>query len=275
MTRKTIDEIKAHKNKAESFACLTAYTTPMATILARHVDLLLVGDSVGTVLYGMNNTTGVSIDIMIAHGKAVMRAAPGVPVIVDMPYGTYEDNPRQAVDTAQRIINATGAQGVKLEGGVLLASHIKAVVEAGIPVMGHIGLQPQSVEIEGGYKIKGKTEEDTQRLIKDAKALEEAGCFAFVLEGTIADAAATISAAVNIPSIGIGASVACDGQILVSEDMLGLLGGNTPKFVKHYADLAAAIDEACARYVSDVKAGAFPSDDYLYGVKKPALKDVS
>lgn len=267
MTRKTIDQIKSHKNKPEAFACLTAYTTPMAKIIGQHVDLILVGDSVGTVLYGMENTTTVTIDMMIAHGKAVMNAAPDVPVIVDMPYGTYEDNAEQALSSAKRIIDETGADGVKLEGGVSMATQIKAIVDAGIPVMGHIGLQPQSVEIEGGYKIKGKNEDDVQRLINDAKAIEEAGCFSFVIEGTVEDAAAQVSNSVSIPCIGIGASGACDGQVLVAEDMLGLMGGGTPKFVKHYGTLADHVDKAVSHYVRDVHARTFPSDEYLYKKK--------
>ncbi len=260
----TLDDIRAHKNKPQAFVCLTAYTTPMAQSLAPHVDLLLVGDSVGTVLYGMENTTGVSLEIMIAHGQAVMRAKANVPVIVDMPFGTYESCASQALESAKKIIDETGADGVKLEGGVDMAAQIAAIVDAGIPVMGHIGLQPQSVVKDGGYKIKGRSEQQVAALIADAKAIEAAGAFAFVLEGTVAGASEIITKAVNIPSIGIGASPACDGQILVAEDLLGLHHGHVPKFVSEYAVLRDDIDKAVERFAADVRARKFPTKENLY-----------
>lgn len=261
---KSIDFIRAHKNQTRPLVSLTAYTTPMAKSLNPHVDFLLVGDSVGTVLYGMPNTTGVTLDMMIQHGKAVMRAEPDVPVIVDMPFGTYEDDAQTALKNAQRIIEETGADGVKLEGGVSMHVQIATIVKAGIPVLGHIGLQPQSVEKEGGYKIKGKTDTQVEGLIQDAQSIEQAGAFAFVLEGTIDEAAETVTKAVNIPSIGIGASAACDGQILVTEDLLGVLHSRPPKFVQQYANMKGDIDWAIKTFAADVRARKFPGEENLY-----------
>lgn len=261
---KSIDFIREHKNKDTPLVSLTAYTTPMAQSLNPHVDFLLVGDSVGTVLYGMDTTTGVTLDMMIAHGQAVMRAKPDVPVIVDMPFGTYEEDTQHALNNAKRIMDETGADGVKLEGGVSMRVQIEKIVKAGIPVLGHIGLQPQSVEKEGGYKIKGKTETQVEGLIQDAQSIEEAGAFAFVLEGTIDEAADQITKAVNIPSIGIGASAACDGQILVTEDLLGLLHSRPPKFVQQYANMKGDIDWAIKTFAGDVRARRFPSEEHLY-----------
>jgi 3-methyl-2-oxobutanoate hydroxymethyltransferase len=264
----TIATIKARKNPPQPLVCLTAYTTPMARSLAPHVDLILVGDSVGTVLYGMDNTTGVTIEMMIEHGKAVMRAKTGLPVIVDMPFGTYENNPVQALENARRILIETGADGIKLEGGVDIQDQISALTKAGIAVMGHIGLLPQSVIKEGGYKIKGKDDTQIQKLIEDAKAVEAAGAFAMVIEGTIAEAASAVTKAVSIPTIGIGGSSDCDGQILVTEDLLGLLHGHRPKFVTEYAHLREDIDTAVARFAGDVRKRTFPSAENLYGIKK-------
>jgi 3-methyl-2-oxobutanoate hydroxymethyltransferase len=259
----TLDEIRARKGK-EKIVCLTAYTTPMASMLAPHVDLLLVGDSVGMVLYGMDSTQGVNIPMMIAHGKAVMRGAYDTPVIVDMPYGSYEGSDNDALRSASLIMEETGCAGVKLEGGKAMASRIACLTEHDIPVMAHIGLLPQSAPDEGGYKIKGKTPEEVQRLIDDARAVEEAGAFAVVIEGTIETVAAHLSAAITIPTIGIGASGACDGQILVSEDMLGLSGMRLPKFVKPYATLESDIEKAVKAYADEVRAGVFPGKQYVY-----------
>jgi 3-methyl-2-oxobutanoate hydroxymethyltransferase len=264
----TIAKIKTRKHPEQPLVCLTAYTTPMARSLAPHVDLLLVGDSVGTVLYGMDNTTGVTIEIMIGHGQAVMRGQTGLPVIIDMPFGTYENNPAQALENAQRILRETGADGVKLEGGVDVKDQIATLTKAGIAVMGHIGLQPQSVIKDGGYKIKGKDDAQTQKLIEDAKAVEAAGAFAMVIEGTIAEAASKVTKAVSIPTIGIGGSSDCDGQILVTEDLLGLLHGHRPKFVTEYAHLREDIDTAIAHFAADVRARKFPRAENLYELKK-------
>lgn len=267
--RLSIPDIRARKQDGgPPLVFLTAYTSPMARSLCPHADLLLVGDSVGTVLYGMDNTTGVSLEMMIEHGRAVMRAKPDVPVIVDMPFGTYEDGPEQALRHARRIMEETGADGVKLEGGVQMRDQIAAITGAGIAVMGHIGLLPQSVVREGGYKIKGKDEAQIAALVADAQAVEAAGAFAVVIEGTVAQAASTATRAVGIPTIGIGGSPECDGQILVSEDMLGMLHGHKPKFVREYAHLRDDISAAAAQYAADVRARRFPGPDNLYGVKK-------
>ncbi|RWC23959.1 MAG: 3-methyl-2-oxobutanoate hydroxymethyltransferase, partial [Mesorhizobium sp.] len=202
--------------------CLTAYTYPVARLLDDHVDLLLVGDSVAMVLHGHKTTLGASLEMMIAHGQAVMRGSARACVAVDMPAGSYEATPRQAVASARRIVNETGCQAVKLEGGVTVARQIAAIVAAGIPVMGHIGLQPQSVESDGGYRIKGRTEENVAALYRDADAVEKAGAFSVVIEGTVETVAADLTRHISIPTIGIGASGDCDGQILVIDDMVGL-----------------------------------------------------
>ncbi len=251
---------------------LTAYTASMAELLAPHVDMLLVGDSVGMVLHGMENTLGVTLDMMVLHGQAVMRGLSKTEadcfVVVDMPYGTYEHDADQALRNARRLIQETGAHAVKLEGGADMADIICTLVDDGIPVVGHIGLQPQSVEKEGGYKIKGRDEAGVQKLLSDAKAVEEAGAFCFVLEGTLPDAAQAVTQAVSIPTIGIGASAACDGQVLVIDDMLGLHRGHVPKFVKQYARLADQISGAAANYSREVQSSQFPAAEHLYGQKK-------
>ena len=268
MNRKTITEIKAAKNAEQPMVWLTAYTAPMAKILDAHCDVMLVGDSIGMVLYGMENTLDVSLEIMIAHGRAVVRQAQHAAIIIDMPYGTYEHDKDVALKNARRVISETGCDGVKLEGGADLAPTVAYLSANGVAVMGHIGLLPQAVEKEGGYKVKGKTEDDATRLIADAQALEAAGAFAFVIEGTIEDVSRRITQSVNIPTIGIGASAACDGQVLVTDDMLGLLQGHTPKFVKKYEALSGVIDKAVASYAADVRARKFPSAEYTYTVKK-------
>lgn len=261
---KTIEDIKAAKNPAEPIVCLTAYSAPMAKIMNDHVDLVLVGDSVGMVLYGMENTTGVTLDMMIRHGQAVRRGLNGPLLVVDMPYNTYEDSNAQALKNAREIMEQTGADAVKLEGGRTMAARIKTLTDHNIPVMAHIGLLPQSAEKEGGYKIKGRTDDELNRLIDDAKAVEEAGAFCFVLEGTAHSAAEKVSAAASIPSIGIGASPACDGQILVTEDMIGLSGGYLPKFVQLYNNMSDPIEAVIQNYANDVRARDFPRKDHLY-----------
>lgn len=264
----THPHITAFQNLNRPRVCLTAYTTPMAQSLAPHCDLLLVGDSVGMALYGMDNTVGVTLDMMINHGKAVMRAATDTLIVVDMPYGSYEHDRNTALTNAQRIMDETQCHAVKLEGGQDMADTIAHLVTHGIAVMGHIGLQPQSVEKEGGYKIKGKTDASRAQLMQDAQAVEDAGAFSIVIEGTIEAVSAELSQALTIPTIGIGASAACDGQILVTDDMLGLLHGHTPKFAKQYVQLAKIIDDAAQRYAAEVKSRAFPSSAYVYGGQK-------
>ncbi|MGX9572805.1 3-methyl-2-oxobutanoate hydroxymethyltransferase [Mesorhizobium sp. f-mel] len=244
--------------------CLTAYTYPVARLLDDHVDLLLVGDSVAMVLHGHKTTLGASLEMMIAHGQAVMRGSARACVVVDMPAGSYEATPRQAVASARRIVNETGCQAVKLEGGVTVARQIAAIVAAGIPVMGHIGLQPQSVESDGGYRIKGRTEENVAALYRDARAVEKAGAFSVVIEGTVETVAADLTRHISIPTIGIGASGDCDGQILVIDDMVGLTVDRVPKFVKQYADLRSVISQAAASYAAEVQSRTFPGPNHVF-----------
>lgn len=248
--------------------CLTAYTYPVARLLDPHVDLLLVGDSVAMVLHGHATTLAASLEMMIAHGQAVMRGSARACVVVDMPAGSYEDSAAQAVTSAQRIVGETNCQAVKLEGGVDVAGQIAAIVAAGIPVMGHIGLLPQSVEKDGGYKIKGRTDETVAALMADALAVEKAGAFSVVIEGTIEAVAADITRRIAIPTIGIGASGDCDGQILVIDDMVGLTVDRVPKFVKEYADLRSVIAHAAERYASEVRSRTFPGPDHVFSGSK-------
>ncbi len=265
--RITVSDVKDRKNNGSPLVCLTSYTTPMAKILDKHCDILLVGDSLGMALYGMDNTLNVTLDTMINHGKAVTRAVEHACVVVDMPFGTYEQDPETAYKNALKIITETKCDAIKIEGGCDLAGTIKYLVQRNIPVMGHIGLLPQSVLKEGGYKVKGKTNEEVSQLIEDAKAVEEAGAFAMVIEGTIDDVARNITESINIPTIGIGASSACDGQVLVTEDMLGLTPGHVPKFVKKYVDISKYIEDAAAHYANDVKERSFPEKDHTYQLK--------
>jgi len=244
--------------------CLTAYTYPVARLLDPHVDLLLVGDSVAMVLHGHATTLGATLEMMIAHGQAVMRGSARACVVVDMPAGSYEASPAQAVASARRIVEGTGCQAVKLEGGVDIADQIAAIVAAGIQVMAHIGLQPQSVEKDGGYKIKGRTQDNIAALFRDAEAVEKAGAFSVVIEGTMEAVAANLTRHLSIPTIGIGASADCDGQILVIDDMVGMTVDRVPKFVKEYADLRSVVADAAARYAAEVRSRAFPSSNYVF-----------
>lgn len=261
--RISADLIRRRK-RGTPIVCLTAYTYPVARLLDDHVDLLLVGDSVAMVLHGHETTLGASIEMMIAHGQAVMRGSARACVVVDLPAGTYEDSAAQAVASARRLAGETGCQAVKLEGGIDMAPQIAAIVAAGIPVMGHIGLLPQSVEKDGGYKIKGRTDGNVADLFADALALEKAGAFSVVIEGTVETVAAGITRAISIPTIGIGASGDCDGQILVIDDMVGLTVDRVPKFVKEYADLRSVISRAAASYASEVRSRTFPGPGHVF-----------
>lgn len=263
--RTTIADLRARKGSTQPLVCLTAYTAPMAKLMDAHCDVLLVGDSIGMALYGMENTLGVTPDILIAHGKAVMRAAKRACVLIDVPYGTYESGPQQAYETAARIMGETGCDGLKIEGGAEMAETIVYLAARNIPVMAHIGLKPQSVVKDGGYKVRGKTPEEAEGLMRDALAVQAAGAFGILIEGTVEPVARAITQAVSIPTVGIGASAACDGQILVTEDMLGLITEHTPKFVKQYADLAGTVEEAVTAYARDVRARAFPDTAHTYG----------
>lgn len=258
----TVD-IKSRKS-GQPIVCLTAYTAPFAKILDNHVDLILVGDSVGMVLYGMESTLSVTLDIMINHGTAVTRASSNACVVVDMPFGSYQQSPQEAFASAARIISETNCQAVKLEGGAEMAETIKFLVERGIPVMAHIGLQPQMVNAYGGYSCQGKSEEAKKKIINDALSVQEAGAFAIVIEGVVESLAREVTAKTQIPIIGIGASPACDGQVLVTEDVAGLFLDFKPKFVKRYGNLAKELESAVKKYSKDVKERKFPSKENCF-----------
>lgn len=243
--------------------CLTAYTTPIAQIADTECDLVLVGDSVGMVLHGLPSTLSVTMEMMILHGQAVARGLKRALMVVDMPFGSYEESPQQALRNAARIMAETGAGAVKLEGGQHMAQTIRFLVERGVPVMAHIGLTPQSVNALGGYIVQGKGS-DRQRILDDASAVANAGAFSVVLEKIPATLADEITAAVDIPTVGIGASVGCDGQILVIDDMLGLFDAFKPKFVKRYAHLAGDATEAVRQYAQEVRARGFPGPEHMF-----------
>ena len=251
--------------------CLTAYTTPIARLLDPHCDLLLVGDSLGMVLYGMANTIPVTMDMMIAHGQAVMRGTEKACVIVDMPFGSYQESKEQAFRNAARIMQEAGCDGVKLEGGEEMAETIAFLTQRGIPVMGHVGLMPQQVNASGGYRSLGRTNEEADKIKRDAAAIGHSGAFSMVIEGTIEPLAREISDTCPIPTIGIGASAACDGQVLVVDDMLGVFTDFKPRFVKHFASLAPVISEAVENYANEVKARTFPAQEHTFQMKKQAL----
>jgi 3-methyl-2-oxobutanoate hydroxymethyltransferase len=260
--RITPRQITARKG-GEPIVCLTAYTAPMAAILDEACDLLLVGDSVGMVVHGLPNTIGVSLEMMILHGQAVMRGSRHALVVVDMPFGSYEGAPAGAYDNAVRILKETGAQAVKVESGPEVAETIAYLTRRGVPVMGHVGLRPQAVLMEGGFRARGKRPEEAACIIHEAETAAAAGAFCVVVEGVAESLAKRISAAIAVPTIGIGASAGCDGQILVTDDMLGLFEW-TPKFVRRYADLRGEIARAVREYAADVRTGAFPGAAETY-----------
>lgn len=266
--RVTAPDIRARKG-GEPIVCLTAYTAPVAKILDPHCDLLLVGDSVGMVLHGLPNTVGVTLDMMIMHGQAVMRGADHALVVIDMPFGSFEGGSQQAFANATRVLKETGAQAIKMEAsGPDIGDTIKFLVDRGIPVMGHVGLRPQAVNVDGKFRAKGRTREERAKVLAEARAADEAGAFAIVVEGVDETLAPEITAAVKAPTIGIGASAKCDGQILVTDDLLGLFEW-TPKFVRRYADLKGVIEKAAAAYAADVRARRFPAaaETYVLGGK--------
>ena len=260
-------DIMARKG-GEPVVCLTAYDAPTAELLDAHCDLLLVGDSVGMAVHGLPNTVGVTLEMMILHGQAVMRGSRRAMVVIDMPFGSYEGGKEQAYENCARVMKETGAQAVKLESGPTVPETIAYLVQRGIPVMGHVGLRPQAVLTEGAFKAKGRNADERLKVMAEAEATADAGAFAVVIEGTAEPVAREITAAIDKPTIGIGASAACDGQILVVSDMLGLFDW-TPRFVRRYADLRAEIDGAVARYAADVKARRFPAEVETYFSKKP------
>lgn len=266
-TRITVPEIRARKGKGK-IVSLTAYTKWMANLIDSCSEITIVGDSMGMVAYGFESTLQVTLDMMILHGAAVMRGAKRACVVIDMPFGSYQESPQQAFRNCARVLRETGAQAVKIEGGNEIVETVTFLVDRGIPVMPHIGLMPQHVNIMGGFKVQGKQEEDTARLVRNAKNLAEAGAFSILIEGTSEDAARQITEKIDIPTIGIGASPACDGQVLVTEDLLGLFSDYTPKFVKKYADLGLQIEIAVSEFSSDVKNGMFPELDHCFNVNK-------
>ena len=272
--RLTAPDIRARKG-GEPIVCLTAYAAPVAQILDAHCDLLLVGDSVGMVVHGMPNTVGVTLDMMIMHGQAVMRGSARAMVVVDMPFGSYEGGAEIAFANATRILKETGAAAVKVESGPSIGATIAYLVERGIPVMGHVGLRPQAVNVDGKFRAKGRTREERAKVLAEARAADEAGAFAIVIEGVDEALAPEITAAVKAPTIGIGASAKCDGQILVTDDLLGLFDW-TPKFVRRYADVKGVIDKAAAAYAADVRSRRFPAAAETYALGgKPQRRRVA
>jgi 3-methyl-2-oxobutanoate hydroxymethyltransferase len=255
-------EIRARKGSAP-LVVLTAYSTPVARLVDAHCDIVLVGDSVGMVIHGMPSTLGVTMEMMILHGRAVVRGAQKAMPVIDMPFGSYEESPAQAYRNAARLMAETGAPAVKLEGGQHMAETITFLTARGVPVMAHVGLTPQAVNTLGGYKVVGRAEE-AEKVMADARAVEEAGAFSVVLEKVPEGLAARITQALSIPTIGIGAGVRCDGQVLVVDDMLGLFTDFRPKFVKRYAELGKAADEAIAAYAADVRSRAFPAAEHSF-----------
>ncbi|PTQ12412.1 3-methyl-2-oxobutanoate hydroxymethyltransferase [Sphingomonas oleivorans] len=264
-TRVTVPDIRARKS-GEKIVCLTAYTKPMAELLDPHCDILLVGDSVGMVLHGLPSPVGVTLDMMLLHGQAVMRGSQHALVVVDLPFGSYERGPDQAFKTASKVMRKTGCQAVKVEAAEGVAESISFLVSRGIPVMGHVGLRPQATNIDGGFKAKGRTADERERVLAEARAVDAAGAFAILVEGVAPDLADEITATVKAPTIGIGASKDCDGQVLVTDDMLGLFDW-TPKFVRRYADLRALIDRAASQYSEDVRTGRFPAEAEIYKLR--------
>ena len=267
--RMTVPSLRGRKKGGRTdqpIVMLTAYTMRMSQLLDPHCDMLLVGDSLGQVIYGLPSTIPVTMEMMCAHGAAVVRGSWHALVAVDMPFGTYEGSVEQAFASAARIMKETGCAAVKLEGGEAMAPTIQYLTHRGIPVIGHVGLTPQAVNVLGGYGARGKSEAEAKKIVGDAKAVAEAGAFCIVVEGVMEDIATDLTKAVDVPTIGIGASVKCDGQVLVTEDMLGLFE-RTPRFVKRYHDLASEISQAAAEYAAEVRERLFPTEEQTYRPK--------
>ena len=269
MRRLTVPRIRARKvdgTTAEPLVMLTAYTARQAQLLDGHCDLLLVGDSLGQVIYGLPSTVPVTLEMMANHGAAVVRGSYHAVVVIDMPFGSYESSPEQAFESAAFLMKQTGAAAVKLEGGAAMAPTVAFLNARGIPVMGHVGLTPQAVNVLGGYGARGRSDAEADKIIGDARALDEAGAFAIVIEGVMEPIAIAATAAVACPTIGIGASAQCDGQVLVTDDMLGMFE-RVPRFVKRYEDIAGVIDRTVARYAAEVRTRTFPGPDQTYQPK--------
>ncbi|RKF14052.1 3-methyl-2-oxobutanoate hydroxymethyltransferase [Roseovarius spongiae] len=262
------DDIRAMKGGAP-IVSLTAYTTPMAQMMDEHCDFVLVGDSVGMVLHGLPSTLGVTMEMMILHGQAVARGLQKAMLVIDMPFGSYEESPAQAFRNAARLMRETGAAAVKIEGGAHMAETIAFLSARGVPVMAHVGLTPQSINTLGGYKVQGRAEQG-DALLAGAQAVADAGAFAVVLEKVPATLADRITETVDIPTIGIGASAGCDGQVLVVDDMLGLFTAFKPKFVKRYGTLGQDAEAAIAAYAAEVRDRRFPASEHTFGDAAPA-----
>ena len=253
------------KKRGENISMLTAYDYPTARLLDEAgVDVLLVGDTLGMVVLGYDSTVYVTLEEMIHHIKAVVRGAQRALVIGDLPFGSYNEDPSQAIRSATRLIKEGGCAAVKLEGGIEMAPTVRAVANAGIPVVGHVGLLPQTATKVGGFKVQGRTAEDALALFESGRALEKAGAFMIVIEAVPAPVGMLLSRSLTVPIIGIGAGAGCDGQVLVTPDMLGLQEALTPRYLKRYAHLASAVEDAVRRYVSEVKAGTFPAEEHTY-----------
>ena len=266
MRRLTVPAIRQRKEDgvtAEPIVMLTAYTARQAQLLDAHCDLLLVGDSLGQVIYGLESSVPVTLEMMIAHGAAVVRGSYHAVVVVDMPFGTYESSPQAAFASASRVLKETGCAAVKLEGGEAMAETVAFLVRRGIPVIGHVGLTPQAVNVLGGYNARGRSEAEAAKIVADAVALADAGAFAIVVEGVVEPIAIAVTQAVPCPTIGIGASAQCDGQVLVTEDMLGMFD-RVPRFVKRYEEIAEVIARAAERYAGEVRARTFPGIEQTY-----------
>ena len=262
MKKITVPYITALKHK-QKIVMLTAYSARMAELMDNYVDIILVGDSLGMTLHGMDNTLGVTMDMMICAGQSVNRGRKNALLVVDMPFSTYESCPHKAYDNAAYIMQKTGCEAIKIEGGMNMSDTISFLTQRNIPVMGHVGLLPQSVHHYGGYGVRGRDDAAKEILLKDIKSVADAGAFSIVIEGTDADLSAEMTESVTVPTIGIGASQSCDGQVLVSDDMLGITH-RTAKFVKHYDDLQNNIKNAFALYADDVRNGRFPDENYIY-----------
>jgi len=268
MKRLTVPQVAARKG-GQPLVMLTAYTARMAQLLDPHCDLLLVGDSLAQVIYGLDSTVRVTVEMMCAHGAAVVRGSYHSVVAVDLPFGSYEASPAQAFATAARVLAETGAAAVKLEGGVAMAPTVAFLTARGVPVIGHVGLTPQAINALGGYGARGRSPAEYDKILADAAAVAAAGAFAIVIEGVVEPLARAVTAAVACPTIGIGASPACDGQVLVVDDMLGMFD-RVPRFVERFDDFAGRVDTAVAAYAAAVRARRFPGPAQLYGVVPPS-----
>ena len=269
LRRLTVPAIRQRKVggvTAEPLVMLTAYTAHQAQLLDEHCDLILCGDSLGQVIYGLPSSLQVTLEMMIAHGAAVVRGSYHAAVVIDLPFGSYEASPQQAFTSAARVLAETGASAVKLEGGAAMAETVAFLTQRGIPVMGHVGLTPQAVNVLGGYNARGRSDAEASKIVGDAQALDGAGAFAIVIEGVVEPIAIAATKAVACPTIGIGASALCDGQVLVTEDMMGMFE-RVPRFVKRYGEIAEAIAAAAAQYAKEVRARSFPGIEQTYQPK--------